>query len=108
MEENIIQNNGEIMINIDVSVKNVMHVTKNYVWNLATCSCENGYYLESFIDDSAIICDKVIDADAEVSPMTQLSRTRKKQKQFLQILMKRRQPLKRKISMFYLHFYKLL
>ena len=38
---------------------------KGYVWNLATCSYENGYYLESFLDDSAIICDKVIDVEAD-------------------------------------------
>ena len=28
MEENVIQINGGIMINVDVSVKNVMHVKK--------------------------------------------------------------------------------
>ena len=43
---------------------------KDYVWNPATCSCENGKYLTSIMDDSAIICDEVIesydeDADAE-------------------------------------------
>ena len=39
---------------------------KNYVWNPATCSCKNGKYLASIIDDSVIRCDKIIDADAEV------------------------------------------
>ena len=39
---------------------------KDYVWNLATYTCENGKYLASIMDDSAIICHKVIDADAEV------------------------------------------
>ena len=29
MEENVIQINGGIMINVDVSVKNVMYVKKN-------------------------------------------------------------------------------
>ena len=38
---------------------------KKYVWNPATCNCENGKYLASIMDDSAIICDKVIDADME-------------------------------------------
>ena len=37
---------------------------KDYVWNAATCSCENGKYLASIMDDLAIICDEV-DADAE-------------------------------------------
>ena len=31
-------------------------------WNPATCSCENGKYLASILDDSAIICDEVIES----------------------------------------------
>ena len=38
---------------------------KNYIWNPATGSCENGKYLASIIDDSAIMCDEIIEADAE-------------------------------------------
>ena len=41
---------------------------KDNVWNPATCSCENGKYLASIMDDSRIICDEVIesyDEDAE-------------------------------------------
>ena len=33
---------------------------KDYVWNPSKCICENGKYLASIIDDSAIICDEVI------------------------------------------------
>ena len=33
---------------------------KVYVWNPATCNCENEKYLASIMDDSAIICDEVI------------------------------------------------
>ena len=29
---------------------------KNYVWNPATCNCENGKYLAGIMDDSKIIC----------------------------------------------------
>ena len=36
--------------------------------NPATCTCENGKYLVSIMDNSAIICDEVIDLDAKVSP----------------------------------------
>ena len=36
---------------------------KEYVWNPATCDCENGKYLVSNKDDSTIICHDVIDAD---------------------------------------------
>ena len=38
---------------------------KDYVWNPATCSCENRKYFASIMDDSVIICDKVIDAKAK-------------------------------------------
>ena len=68
MKENVIQINGGIMINVDVNVKNVMYGRKNYVWNPATCIYVNGKYLASIMDDSAIICDTVIDADVKLSP----------------------------------------
>ena len=38
---------------------------KDCIWNPATCSCENGKYLASIMDDSAITCDEIKDADAE-------------------------------------------
>ena len=65
MEENVTQINDGIMINVNVSVRNVMYVKKKYVQNTATCSCKNGKYLASVMDDSAIICDEVIDADGK-------------------------------------------
>ena len=55
--KNIIQTNGGITKNNDVSVKNIMYVKK--IWNPATCNCENGKYLRSIMDDSAIICDEI-------------------------------------------------
>ena len=36
---------------------------KIYVWNLATCSCENGKYLASIVDNSVIMCDEIIEAE---------------------------------------------
>ena len=33
---------------------------KDYVWNPATCNCENGKYLASIMDDSVITCDEII------------------------------------------------
>ena len=65
MEENIIQINGGITINVDVSVKNIIFVRKNYIWNPATCSCKNGKYLASIINNSVIKCDETIEADTE-------------------------------------------
>ena len=32
---------------------------KEHIWNLATCSCENGKYLASTSDDSVIPCDEI-------------------------------------------------
>ena len=82
MEEIIIHINGRTMANVDVSVRNVMyhvcHVReKDYVWNPATCNCENG----SIMDDSAII--EFIESYEEET---------------------NKQSVKSKISMFYLHF----
>ena len=34
---------------------------KDYIWNPATCSCKNGKYLASIIDDSVITCDEIIE-----------------------------------------------
>ena len=70
MEEIVVEINGGITINADVSVKNVMYVKKKIVWNPATCSCKNGKYLASIMDDSSITCDEIKesydeDADAE-------------------------------------------
>ena len=51
--------------------KNTMDVKKNYIWNPATCSCENGTYFASVMDDSAITCDEVkesYDEETETIP----------------------------------------
>ena len=72
-------------------VKKIIYV-KKYIWNPSTCICENGKYLISIMNDSVNICDKIID------PFD-------KTKLFQQILMKRKQPEKRKIFVIYYHFY---
>ena len=54
------QINGVIMINVDVSVKKHYICKNDYVWNSATCNCENWKYLASTMDNSVIICDEVI------------------------------------------------
>ena len=59
MEEIVIQINGGITLNVDVSVKK--HVCdKDYVSNPSKCNCENGKYLASIMDNSAIKRDEVI------------------------------------------------
>ena len=60
---NIIQINGGITINVNVSVKNIMYVKKNCIWNLATCSCENGKYLASIMDNLAITCNEIVEEE---------------------------------------------
>ena len=50
MGKNVIQINGGITINVDVSVKKHHVCEKDYIWNPSTCSCENGKYLASIID----------------------------------------------------------
>ena len=35
---------------------------KNYIWNPATSSCENGKYLGRITNDSAVMCDEVIES----------------------------------------------
>ena len=61
MEENVIQINGGITINADVSVKNVI-CEKDYILNPSTCSCKNGKYLTNVMDDLEITFDDVIES----------------------------------------------
>ena len=35
---------------------------KYYNWNTATCSCGNEKYLASIMNDSAIMCDEIIES----------------------------------------------
>ena len=67
MEKNVIQINCGIMINVNVSIRNIMYLKKNP----PTCSCKNRKSLASIMDDSAIICDEVIDADADTQAKLQ-------------------------------------
>ena len=62
MEENVIQINGGIMDICWCECKKRHVCGKDYVWNPSTCSCGNGKYLASIMDDSAIMCDHVIEA----------------------------------------------
>ena len=62
MEEIRIQINDGVIINADVSVKNVIYVEKNYIWNPATSNCKNGKQLASIMDDSRIMCDEIIES----------------------------------------------
>ena len=66
---------------------------KDCIRNSATFSCENGKYLASTMDDSAITCDQIIESyDDETKTISTNFNVKK-------------QPVKCKISIFYLHFY---
>ena len=39
---------------------------KGYIWDTATCSCENGKYVASITDDSLITCHETIDAKTKL------------------------------------------
>ena len=86
MKENAIQITGGITINVDASAKNII---LNYTWNPATCSCKNGKYLASIIDDSVIMCDKIIEEETKTVPTN---------------FNEKKQPVKKNYT-FYLPFY---
>ena len=40
---------------------------KSYIWNPATCTCENGKYLAIIIDDSVITSDEIIEEEIKTA-----------------------------------------
>ena len=54
IEENVIQINGEIMINV---FKKSHACEKDYVWTPSTRICENGKYIASIVDNLVIRLD---------------------------------------------------
>ena len=42
-----------------------MYVKKYYIWNPGTCSCENGRYLASIMDDWVMTCDKIFEEETK-------------------------------------------
>ena len=91
MEEIVIQINGGIMTIADVSVKNIIDVSvKNiiYVKKVIFEILVHAFVkcLATIMDDSVIIFNEIIKEAAQ------------------NILLKIKQPVKRKINLFYLHF----
>ena len=62
MGKDVIQISGGITKYVYSKVKKGHVCEKDYVWNPATYSCQNGKYLASIMDDLAIICDEVIES----------------------------------------------
>ena len=84
----VIQINGGITINVDVSVKSVTHVKKIIFGILPHLIVKMKKYLASIMDDSAIMCDEIIESYNEETNFNE-----------------KKQPVKHKISISYLHFY---
>ena len=55
------------MININVSVKSITCAYKILVGKDSTCICENSRYLKIILDNSVIVCDKIIKVTDRVS-----------------------------------------
>ena len=64
MIENVIQIKSVTTINIGAKKHDVCE--ESSTWNPSTCTCENGKYLKSIIDDSVITCDEIIEAKKTV------------------------------------------
>ena len=60
MVQNVIQIKDGIMIHVGASI-----CEKNYIWNTATCNCENGKYLPSIIDNSVSRSDDIIEEETK-------------------------------------------
>ena len=58
MEENVIQINDRITINVDATTESIKYV-KKIIFRITTTR-ENGKHLPSIIDDSVILCDRII------------------------------------------------
>ena len=79
---------------------------KDNTWNPCTCTCENGEHLASIIKDSMITCDEIIEPTKTV-PAKSTSRKTVPTKGTPTNFNKKRYPMQRKSSMFYLPFYEL-
>ena len=68
--------------------KKIHSYEKDYVQNPATYNCENGKCLASIMDDSAIICNEVIESYNEEINLNE-----------------KKQSVKQNVLIFYLHFH---
>ena len=60
VEQNVIQINGEITINVDVSIKNIMYVKKIMFGILLNVIVRMENIHQVIVDDSAFVCDEII------------------------------------------------
>ena len=60
VEQNVIQINGEMTINVDVSIKNIMYVKKIMFRILLNVIVRMENIHQVLVDDSAFVCDEII------------------------------------------------
>ena len=73
--------------------------SKQCIWNLNICTCENGKYLGSIISGSVVICDEITEAAKIVLTKAVPTKTIST-KTIPQVLAKNRQPLIQKFLYF--------
>ena len=78
-----------------MSVKKRHVHERDQIWNLASCSFENGKYLASITDNSVIMCNEIIEEETK----TVTTNFNEKNKT------KKTQSAKQDFSIFYLHFH---
>ena len=61
MVENVTEIKRITNVDASVKIKKTLHEQKKLYLEPCTCSCEDGKYLESIIDDSVITCDEIIE-----------------------------------------------
>ena len=60
VEQNVIQINGEVTINVDVSIKYIMYVKKIMFGILLNVIVRMENIHQVLVDDSAFVCDEII------------------------------------------------
>ena len=78
-----------------MSVKKRHVHERDQIWNLASCSFENGKYLASITDNSVNMCNEIIEEETK----TVTTNFNEKNKT------KKTQSAKQDFSIFYLHFH---
>ena len=69
MAENVPRMKIGIKINVGMRAKKHHVCEKDYIWNPATCSCENSKYVGRIVDDAVVTCDEIIRYNKKCSSM---------------------------------------
>ena len=80
MAESINKIKSGIKINVGASVKTqkTLSLQRDFIWNPATSSCENGKFLANVIGYSVITCDEIIEGTKSIPIMKKKDDLQKK------------------------------